>query len=102
MENTQKSFNVFQKMEADLMVLLFFIVVFFIGNWLLDIGHVVVFSGGGYLTNGFWSFSALKAYHFGWYLAIISFVFVCLMYFNLMKRYLILSNKYKEVFDENN
>lgn len=51
---------------------------FFLGNWLLDVGHVVYFIGrpNAVLTNGFWNFSALQTYHAGWYLSIACFLIV--------------------------
>ena len=63
---------------------------FFTGQWMLDIGHVVYFIRGetGALTNGFWSFSALQTYHFGWYLSIICFVLLVWEFKKLETKYL--------------
>ncbi len=60
---------------------------FFSGNWLLDVGHVVVFSNDGYgeLTNGFWRFSAMQTYHFGWYLSVVCFILLAFLYLREIK-----------------
>lgn len=66
-------------------------ILFFLGNWLLDVGNVVYSIGiksfyetGVYreplLGNGFWNFPAIAGWHFGWYVAIASFIALAFLY----------------------
>jgi len=73
----------FMKMEHEVMAVFALTILFMFGNWLLDVGHVVVFSSMMYsnmlgfnitplLGNGYWVFPAMATYHTGWYLSLIS------------------------------
>jgi uncharacterized membrane protein YciS (DUF1049 family) len=59
--------------------LLILVSLFFIGNWLVDIGQLAD-KKHLLLTNGFWTVSGIIAWHFGWYLYIASFILLCYFY----------------------
>lgn len=66
------------------MRLIILTILFMLGNWLWDVGnnsHIfsLVLGTPGYLSNGFWNYSAIDLFHLSWYISMGTF-FVLLFY----------------------